>query len=99
VVLQKPQEKTDWLPPPRTLILDFKWLIHGEVMVRKKIIHYRQLYIDRPEPIAFMTVVVDTTDHIYDDFLCLLFLHDHCEGSDLTNDIPGGIRSLSFSSR
>ena len=57
-------------------------------MVRKKIIHYRQLYIDRPEPIAFMPVVVDTSDRIYDDFLRLLFLHTHRETSVLDNDIP-----------
>ncbi len=39
---------------------------------RKKIIHYRQLYIDRPEPIAFIPVAVDTSGRIYDDFLRLL---------------------------
>ena len=41
-----------------------------KVVTRKKIIHYHQLYLDRPEPIAFMPVAVD-------DFLRLLFLHDH----------------------
>jgi hypothetical protein len=41
-------------------------------MARKKMIHYRQLYIDRPEPIAFMPVAVDTSDRD-DDFLRLLF--------------------------
>ena len=44
------------------------------VVVRKKILHYHQLYIDRPEPIAFMPVPVDTSVRIYDDFLRLLFL-------------------------
>jgi hypothetical protein len=38
------------------------------VTVRKKILHYRQLYIDRPEPIIFMPLVVDTSGRIYDDF-------------------------------
>jgi hypothetical protein len=57
-------------------------------VVRKKIIHYHQLYIDRSEPIAFMPVAVDTSGRIYDDFLRLLFLHAHREGSALTNDIP-----------
>jgi hypothetical protein len=57
------------------------------------------LYIDRPEPIAFMPVAVDTSGRIYDDFLRLLFWHTHREASVLANDIPGGIRSLSFSSR
>ena len=30
---------------------------------RTKIRHYRQLYINLPDPIAFMPVVVDTEDH------------------------------------
>jgi hypothetical protein len=59
-----------------------------KVVDRKKIIHYRQLYIDRPEPIAFMPVGVDTSGHIYDDFLRLLFLHTHHEVSALANDLP-----------
>jgi len=52
-----------------------------KVVVRKKIIHYHQLYIDRPDPIAFMPVAVDTSDRIYDDFLRLLFLYTHRESS------------------
>ncbi len=55
VVLQKPQEQVDYLPPPRTLILDFT-LTHtrydsshvhttGQLtiqeVVRKKMLHYR----------------------------------------------------------
>jgi hypothetical protein len=55
---------------------------------RKKILHYRQHYIDRPDPITFMVVAVDTSDRIYDDFLRLLFLHAHREASALANDIP-----------
>ena len=58
------------------------------VVARKNILHYRQQYIDRPYPIAFMPLVVDTSDRIYDDFLRLLFLHVHREVSDLANDIP-----------
>ena len=58
------------------------------MVARKKIIHYRQLYLDRPEPIAFMPVAVDTSGRIYDDFLRLLFLHAHREASALANDIP-----------
>ncbi len=81
MVLQRPQEQSECLPPPRTLILDFT-LTHprfgrshvhpiGQLtntgrsdgapdldgalrtVTRKKILHYRQLYIDHPEPIAF----------------------------------------------
>ena len=58
-----------------------------KVVTRKKIIHYRQLYIDHPEPIVFIPVAVDTSGRIYDDFLRLIFLHAHCEASDLGNDI------------
>jgi hypothetical protein len=47
------------------------------VVGKEKILHYHQLYINRPEPIAFMPVAVDTSDRIYDDFLRLLFLHTH----------------------
>ena len=57
-------------------------------MARTKIIHYRQLYIDRPEPIAFMPVAVDTSGRVYDDLLRLVFLHAHREASGLANDIP-----------
>jgi hypothetical protein len=59
-----------------------------KTVARKKIIHNRQLYIDRPDPIAFMPVAVDTSGCIYDDFLRLLFLHAHREASALANDIP-----------
>ncbi len=59
-----------------------------KVVPREKILHYRQLYIDRPEPIAFMPVAVDTSGRIYHYFLCFLFLHVHRESSELPNDIP-----------
>ena len=35
-----------------------------------------------------MTVTVDTSDRIYDDFLRLFFLYAHREASALANDIP-----------
>ncbi len=35
---------------------------------RKKILHYHQLYINRPDPISFLPIVVDTTGRLYDDF-------------------------------
>ncbi len=116
--LQKPQEQTDRLPPPRTLILDFT-LTHtqygshvyttGQVtnctstrssddapeldgdlreVVRKKILHYHQLYINRPDPITLLPDAVDTTGRLYDDFSRLLFLQAHREASVLTNEIP-----------
>ena len=59
-----------------------------KVVVRKKIIHYHQQYIDRPDPIVFMPVPVDTSGRIYDEFLRLLFLDPHREASPVSNDIP-----------
>ena len=56
---------------------------------RKKIFHYHQLYIDRPDPIVFMILEVNTSCRIYDDFLRLLFFHAHREASSaLINDKP-----------
>ena len=57
-------------------------------VARKKILHYRQLYINRPDPIAFLPTAAHTTGRIYDDFSCLLFLHAHREASALANEIP-----------
>jgi hypothetical protein len=102
VVVQKPQEQADRLPPPRTLILNFT-LTHTQYdsshvdttgqltntrrsdcdpdldgtireVDRKKILHYRQLYINRPDPIVFLPVALDTTGRLYDDLSRLLFL-------------------------
>ena len=73
------QCRSDGAPEPDGVI---------KVVVRKKILHYFQLYIDRSEPIDFIPVAVDTSDRIYDDFLRLLFLHAHREASSLANDIP-----------
>ena len=116
MVLQKPLEQADRLPPPRTLILDFT-LTHtrygsshvnttGQLtntrrsdgapeldgalreVARKKILHYRQLYLNRPDPIAFLPAAADTTGRVYDDFSRLLFLHAHREASALANEIP-----------
>ena len=58
------------------------------VVTRKKILHYRQLYLNRLDPIVFLPVTVDTSGRIYDDFLRLIFLHAHREASALANDIP-----------
>jgi hypothetical protein len=55
---------------------------------RKNILHYRQLYINRADPITFLPDAVDTTGRLYDDFNRLLFLHAHREPSALTNEIP-----------
>ena len=57
-------------------------------VARTKIRHYRQLYLNRPDPIAFMPLALDTSGRIYDDFTRLLFLHAHREASVLSNEIP-----------
>jgi hypothetical protein len=48
-----------------------------------------------------MSVTVDTSGRIDDDFSRPLFLHVHREAPALTNELPehGGIGSISFSSR
>jgi hypothetical protein len=55
---------------------------------RIKIRHYRNLCLNRPDPIAFLPLAVDTLGRLYDDFLHLLFLHAHREASALTNELP-----------
>ena len=55
---------------------------------RDKIRHYRQIYLNRPDPITFMSLALDTSDRVYDDFNRLLFLHDHREASALATELP-----------
>jgi hypothetical protein len=103
VLLQKPQEQDDRLPPSRTLILEFT-LTHthygsshvhttGQLtntrrsddapeldgdpreVDRRKMLHYHQLYINRPDPIVLLPAEVDTTGRLYDNFSRLLFLY------------------------
>jgi hypothetical protein len=56
-------------------------------VVRKKILHYRQLYINRQDPIAFLPSAGDITGRLYDDFSLLLFLFANREDSVLANEI------------
>jgi hypothetical protein len=50
-------------------------------VTRVKILHYHQIYLNRPDQITVMSVTVDTSVRIYDDFSRLLFLHTHREVS------------------
>ena len=59
-----------------------------KAVVGAKILHYRQFYLNRPGPIAFMSVSVDTSVRIYDDFSRLLFLHAHREALGLAHELP-----------
>ncbi len=56
-------------------------------VVRIKIRHYRNVYLNRPDPIVFIPLAVDTTGRLYDEFIRLLFLDAHCETSDLANEL------------
>ena len=56
--------------------------------VRIKIRHHRNVYLNRPDPIAFLSLTVDTTGLLYDDFIRLIFLHSYREASALTNELP-----------
>jgi hypothetical protein len=56
-------------------------------VVRDKIRHFFQIYLDRPDPIAFMSITVDTSDRVYDDFNRLLFLA-RSSVCALGNEIP-----------
>ena len=55
---------------------------------RMKIIHYRQIYVDRPDPIVFLPITVSTSGRVYEDFARLLFLHVHREVNILARELP-----------
>ena len=57
-------------------------------VVRIKIRHYRNLYLNHPDPMVFIPLGVDTTVRLYESFIRLLFLHAHREASALTNELP-----------
>ena len=57
-------------------------------MARVKIRHDRNVYLNHPDPIVFVPLVVDTSDRFYDDFIRLFFLHAHGEASVLANELP-----------
>jgi hypothetical protein len=48
-----------------------------------KILHYRQIYTDRSDPIVFLPISVSTSGRVYEDFTRLFFLHAHREASIL----------------
>jgi hypothetical protein len=57
-------------------------------VTRMKIQHYRQIYSDRPDPIVFLPITVNTSGRVYEDFARLLFLHAHREASFLAGELP-----------
>jgi hypothetical protein len=56
-------------------------------VARIKIRHYRNLYLNHPDPIVFIPLAVHTTGGMYDEFIRLLFLHAHREASALDNEL------------
>ena len=56
-------------------------------VARIKIRHYRNEYLNRPDLIDFIPLVVDTTGRVYHEFIRLLFLHAHREVSALVNEL------------
>ena len=56
-------------------------------VTRINIRYYQNLYSNRLDPIAFIPLAVDTTGRMYDEFIRLLFLHDHRETSELTSEL------------
>ena len=63
---------------------------------RIKIRHHRNIYLNRPDPIAFLPLAVHTSGRLYDDFSCLLFLHAHREASVLANELPEESQQFRF---
>jgi hypothetical protein len=56
--------------------------------VRMKIRHYRQIYVDRPDPIVFLSITVRTSGRVYEDFTRLFFLYTYREASILAGELP-----------
>jgi hypothetical protein len=56
--------------------------------VRIQIRHYRNIYLNRPDTIVFLPLVVDTSGRLYDDFIRLFFLDGHRDTSVLSNELP-----------
>ena len=79
-----------WTAYPHKAFRWYSYTSDGDLKTvsRTKIIHYRQLYLNRPDQISFIPVTVDTSGRHYDDFSRLQFLHAHREVSTLTNELP-----------
>jgi hypothetical protein len=56
--------------------------------VRMKIRHNRQIYVDRPDPIVFLSITVRTSGRVYEHFARLLSLHTYREDSILAGELP-----------
>jgi hypothetical protein len=57
------------------------------VEVRSKILQQSEDLLEYPDPIVFMSLVVDTSGCLYEYFIRLLFLYAHREVSALDNEL------------
>ena len=55
--------------------------------VQIKIRHYRNIYLNRSDATTVLSVTVDTSGGLYDDFVRLIFLHAHLETTPLANKL------------
>ncbi len=87
VVMQKPQPEANRLPPLHTLIMDYTMthIRFGCSHVHPSIT--KLIYLNHPDPIAFIPLAVDTTGRMYDEFIRLLFLYAHRDASALANEL------------
>ena len=79
--MENPQRQDNRLPPPHTLIIDFT-MTH----VRYGCSHLHPIghlthTLNRPDPIVFFPLTVDTSVSLYDDFI-------QRESSALVNELP-----------
>jgi hypothetical protein len=67
-------------------------------VVRIKIRHYRQIYVDSPDPIVFLPVTVTTSGRVYDDFrLCARsWLARHPVKTEITGSSGGSSHHTKF---
>ena len=66
-----------WCPDPDGTLIE---------SVRIKIRHYRNVCLNRPDPIVFLPLTVDTTDRLYDDCLAIE-LSEESEASALAIEL------------
>ena len=57
-------------------------------VARIKIRYYRNVYLNRPDPITFIPLTVDTTGHLYNEFIRLLFFQEQRETLVSANEFP-----------
>ena len=50
--------------------------------VRPKILNYRRLYADLPDPIVFMSLTVNSSDHLYQTMCVVVVIQESCKHAD-----------------